>query len=79
MYSHGYPSLGICQVVPVPGYGASGNAASPNDIFSKGGFIAVYTIGAHNGNLSITAANSYASMQIIWLRPWEENFFYNGA
>jgi hypothetical protein len=79
MYSHGYPSLGICQVVPVPGYGASGNAASPNDIQSKGGFIAVYTIGAHNGNLSITAANSYASMQIIWLRPWEENFFYNGA
>ena len=79
MYSHGYPSLSICQVVPVPGYDYYGQAASPNDIHSKGGFIAAYTIGAHNGNLSITAANSYASMQIIWLRPWEENFFYNGA
>ena len=79
MYSHGYPSLGICQVVPVPGYDYYGQAASPDNDQSKGGFIAVYTIGAHNGNLSITAADSYASMQIIWLRPWEENFFYNGA
>lgn len=79
IYSHSYPSLSICQVVPVPGYDYYGQAASPDNDQSKGGFIAVYTIGAHNGNLSITAANSYASMQIIWLRPWEENFFYNGA
>lgn len=79
MYSHGYPSLGICQVVPVPGYDYYGQAASPDNDQSKGGFIAVYTIGAHNGNLSITAANSYASMQIIWLRPWEESFFVNQA
>lgn len=79
MYSHGYPSLSICQVVPVPGYDYYGQAASPDNDQSKGGFIAVYTIGAHNGNLSITAANSYASMQIIWLRPWEESFFVNQA
>lgn len=79
MYSHGYPSISICQVVPVPGYDYYGQAASPDNDQSKGGFIAVYTIGAHNGNLSITAANSYASMQIIWLRPWEESFFVNQA
>lgn len=79
MYSHGYPSLSICQVVPVPGYDYYGQAASPDNDQSKGGFIAVYTIGAHNGNLSITAADSYASMQIIWLRPWEESFFVNQA
>lgn len=77
--SHGYPSLSLCQLVSVPGYDASGNAASPDDIQSKGGLIAVYTIGPHSGNLTITPANSYASIQIVWLRPFEANFFYNGA
>lgn len=78
-YVTGYPTINLSQLVPVPGYDYYGQAASPDNDQSKGGFIAVYTIGAHNGNLSITAADSYASMQIIWLRPWEESFFVNQA
>jgi len=78
--SHGYPSLSICQLVPVPGYNSEGKPVPNNSvIFTRGGLKTVYLIGPHSGNLSITAAASYASMQIIWLRPWEENFFYNGA
>lgn len=78
--SHGYPSLSICQLVPVPGYNSEGKAVPNNSVnFTTGGLKTTYLIGPHTGNLSITAAASYASMQIIWLRPWEENFFYNGA
>lgn len=79
-YSHGYPSLSICQLVPVPGYYTT-NIPVPNEpaISLDPGLQCLYQIGPHNGNLSITAANSYASIQIIWLRPFEANFFYNGA
>ena len=80
IYSHGYPSLSICQVVSVPGY-LSANRPVPNEpaISRNIGLQCLYQIDPHNSNLSITAANSYASIQIIWLRPFEANFFYNGA
>lgn len=79
-YSHGYPSFNICQVVSVPGYYTT-NIPVPNEptIPLDRGLKCIYQIGPHNGNLSITTANSYASIQIIWLRPFEANFFFNGA
>lgn len=78
--SKGYPSLSICQLVPVPGYNSEGKAV-PNSsvVYTTGGLKCVYLIGPHSGTLNMTSTNSYASIQIVWLRPWEENYFYNGA
>lgn len=78
-YVSGYPTINLSQLVPVPGYNTQGKAASPDNVKSQGGFQVVYTIGPHTGTLNITSVNSYASIQVVWLRPWEENFFYNGA
>ena len=80
IYSHGYPSLSLCQLVPVPGYNNQGEPVPGSSLsFTTGGLQTVYLIGPHNGNITITPANSYASIQIVWLRPFESNFFYNGA
>lgn len=78
-YVTGYPSLSHTVLLPVPGYNGNGEASSPTDNFSKGGFVVYYTIGAHTGDLTITPTNSYASIQIVWLMPWESDLFYNGA
>jgi len=78
--SHGYPSLSLCQLVPVPGYFTTDIPVpnEPQDVHNPG-LQTVYLIGPHSGNITITPANSYASIQIVWLRPFEANFFYNGA
>jgi hypothetical protein len=78
-YSHGYPSISISSVNAVPGYDYQGEAYSPRNDMSDGGFKLVYTIGAHNQDLDITPINSYAYIQIVWLMPWESDLFYNGA
>ena len=78
-YVTGYPSLNHTVLLPVPGYNYYGEATSPTDNFSKGGFTIYYTIGPHTGDLTITPTNSYASIQIIWLMPWESDLFQNGA
>lgn len=77
-YVTGYPSLSISQLVSVPGY-RLGTPASPDDNFGQGGFQVLWEIGPHQNNLDISATNSYAFIQIVWLMPWESNLFYNGA
>jgi hypothetical protein len=78
-YVTGYPSLGISQLVPVPGYNANGDPASPNASHGQGGFQVVWQVGPHQNVLDITSTNSYAFIQIVWLMPWESDLFYNGA
>jgi hypothetical protein len=77
-YVSGYPSLGISQLVPVPGY-LQGTLASPNASHGQGGFQVVWQVGPHQNAINITSTNSYAFIQIVWLMPWESDLFYNGA
>jgi hypothetical protein len=77
-YVSGYPSLGISQLVPVPGY-LQGTPASPNASHGQGGFQVVWQVGPHQNVINITSTNSYAFIQIVWLMPWESDLFYNGA
>jgi hypothetical protein len=78
-YVSGYPSLGISQLVPVPGYNGNGDPASPNGSHGQGGLQVVWQVGPHQNALNITSTNSYAFIQIVWLMPWESDLFYNGA
>jgi len=80
-YSHGYPSLTMTAMVPVPGYYGDGNSSLDYDFSDKkGGFKVYYGIdGSHGSSIEITPSNSSAYIQIAWMRPWEEGFKVNFA
>lgn len=80
-YSHGYPSMTMTAMVPVPGYLGDGNSSLDYDIFDKkGGFQVAYGIdGSHGSSIEITPSNSSAYIQIAWMRPWEAGFKVNNA
>ena len=80
-YSHGYPSLHITAMVPVPGYYGDGNSSLDYDLSDKkGGFKVYYTLeGLHGSSIDITPQNSSAYIQIAWMRPWESGFKVNNA
>jgi hypothetical protein len=78
----GYPVLRLTQLIGIPGLGYYGNPTSPNDSYSDGGIKIQFTnVSPGHGGDTYTMRNESVeiSCQIIWLRPFENDFTYNFA
>lgn len=78
----GYPILRLTQLICIPGSANYGNPSSPSDNYSDGGVKIQFTnvSPGHGGDTyTMTNGNVEISCQLIWLRPFENDFTYNFA
>lgn len=82
METDGYPILRLSTLISVPSTNAYGQPNSPNDTYSDGGIKIQFTniSPGHGGDTyTMTNGNVEISCQLIWLRPFENDFTYNFA
>lgn len=78
----GYPVLRLSTLIGIPGLGYYGKPTSPNDTYSDGGIrieFRNHSPGHGSDTYTMRNENVEISCQIIWLRPFENDFTYNFA
>jgi hypothetical protein len=78
----GYPVLRLSSIISIPGSNNLGEPNSPTEAQSDGGIMVNFyseTPGHPQNQYTLNNTNVQASIQIIWLRPYEVGNTYNFA
>jgi hypothetical protein len=78
----GYPVLRLSTLISIPGSNYYGQPSSPSDNHGDGGIacnFSTYTPGKTGETHTMDNTTVEASCQIVWLRPYEDEFTYNFA
>jgi hypothetical protein len=78
----GYPVLRLSSIISIPGSNSLGEPNSPRENESDGGITVNFysaTPGHPQNQYTLNNTNVQASIQIIWLRPYEVGNTYNFA
>jgi hypothetical protein len=78
----GYPVLRLSSIISIPGSNNLGEPNSPTEAQSDGGIMVNFyseTPGHPQNQYTLNNTNVEASIQIIWLRPYEVGNTYNFA
>jgi hypothetical protein len=78
----GYPVLRLSTLISIPGSDANGEPTNSGNISDGGGIVCYfnsYTPGKTSVTYTMDNTTVEASCQIVWLRPYEDDFTYNFA